>query len=123
MMNNFIYLFIFKLIFSSLICKEGSNYCSRCNPITKLCVKCQYDIFIPDNDGGCGNAQRCILGKNNCLQCNEEGNLCQVCEEGYFPDRNGGCSYTPNCEISLLGKCLKCNEGFILIGNNQYLAI
>ena len=121
MMNNFIYLFIFKLIFSSPICKEGSNYCSRCNPITKLCVKCQYDIFIPDNDGGCGNAQRCILGKNNCLQCNEEGNLCQVCEEGYFPDRNGGCSYTPNCEISLLGKCLKCNEGFILIGNNQYL--
>ena len=110
-----------QIILSSPLCIEGSNYCSRCNPITKLCVKCEKEIFVPDKSGGCENARQCILGKNSCVECTEEGNLCKVCEEGYFPDENGGCSYTYNCEVAYQGKCLKCKEGYILIGDNPYL--
>ena len=120
MLNYYLFLILISIIFSQS-CQEGKNHCSRCNPITKLCVKCDKEIYIPDGNGGCENSKKCILGKNNCFECTEEGNLCKVCEEGYFPDENGGCSYTYNCEVSFQGKCLNCKKGYILIGNNQYL--
>ena len=58
------------------LCEVDKNHCSRCNPITKLCIKCEKEIYIPDENGGCQNAKKCILGYNNCIQCNEKGNLC-----------------------------------------------
>jgi len=88
--------------------------------VTKLCIKCEKNIYVPDDLGGCKNAENCFIGENHCLQCNEEGKLCQKCEDGYFPDKNGGCSYTDNCEISYEGKCLKCIQDFILAGENFY---
>ena len=42
----YIFLFSVKLEFCSNICIEGENFCSRCNPITKLCEKCEKDIFV-----------------------------------------------------------------------------
>ena len=94
----------------------GVNYCSKCNPVTKLCIKCEKDIFIPDENGGCTGANKCIGGTNHCIECNENENKCKTCETGYFPDSNGGCSYTDNCEISYQGNCLKCIDEYILIG-------
>ena len=116
----FILIFILEIIASAPICKEGTNYCSKCHPVTKLCVKCEKDIFVPDDNGGCKNANICIKGNNHCLECTDEGNLCKKCEESYFPDNNGGCSYTDNCEIAYDGKCIKCKDDFILIGKTEY---
>ena len=113
-------LIIIKLTLHSPICKQFENHCKMCNPITKLCEKCDKYIFKPDKNGGCEGSKKCILGKNQCLECNEEGNLCINCIEGYFPDENGGCSYSSNCEISDEGKCLKCKENFILVGLDNY---
>ena len=114
----FIFLFL-KISLSISSCIIGENHCSKCNPITKLCTKCEKDIFIPDENGGCKFSHKCIVGKNNCEECNNEGDLCQKCTEGYFPDENGGCSYTDNCQISYEGKCLECKENFILIGEER----
>ena len=116
----FILIFILEIIASAPICKEGTNYCSKCHPVTKLCVKCEKDIFVPDDNGGCKNANICIKGNNHCFECTDEGNLCKKCEESYFPDNNGGCSYTDNCEIAYDGKCIKCKDDFILIGKTEY---
>ena len=103
------------------MCIEGENLCLKCNPVSKLCYKCEKDIYTPDEKGGCKNARKCIIGENQCLECNEEANLCKTCIDGYFPDENGGCSYTNNCEVSNDGNCLKCKEGYILVGNGRYL--
>ena len=117
------YLIIITLLFQTVLltpeCKDGANYCFRCHPVTKLCVKCEKDIFVPDENGGCKYSKTCIKGNNHCLECNEEGDLCQKCEEAYFPDENGGCSYTNNCVISDDGECLKCKDEYILIGKNN----
>ena len=120
---------MFKLIFFIILllrislsfssCVVDENHCTKCNPITKLCIKCDKDIYTPDKKGGCEYSHKCLLGKNNCQECNNEGNLCKICIKGYFPDENGGCSYTDNCEISYKGKCLKCKEDFILIGEEK----
>jgi len=117
--KNLIFLIFVKLSSFSPLCEVDIKHCSRCNPITKLCVKCDKDIYSPDENGGCQNAKKCILGHNNCIQCNEKGNLCEKCLDGYFPDENGGCSYTDNCEISYEGQCLECKTNFILIGLNN----
>ena len=126
-MENFNFLFIFlittNVIICSPSCKIGQNHCSKCNPVTKLCVKCEKDIYIPDAIGGCENSKKCIKGNNHCNECNEENNLCNICEKGYYPDENGGCSYSDNCEISYQGKCLKCKNNFILIGQDKYMHI
>ena len=100
------------------ICVEGENYCSKCNPVTKSCVRCSPSIFIPNEKGECIGAKKCIPGLNNCYECTERGDLCRSCEDNYFPDENGGCSYTPSCEISYRGNCLKCKENFILLGES-----
>ena len=118
------YLIIIKSILSNLIplCKEGENFCSKCNPQKKLCIKCDNDLLIPDNKGGCTLIKKCISGKNNCMECSEEGNLCKVCQNEYYPDENGGCSYTDNCIISKEGRCLLCKENYILIGVDNYFS-
>ena len=118
MINLWTLILIIKILFSFQICNEGNNFCSKCNPVTKLCVKCEKDIYIPDEDGGCKYSRKCILGKNHCLSCKEDERICELCEEGYYPDNNGGCSYSNNCEISYQGKCLECIDNFVLIGKN-----
>ena len=116
----FFLLFISKIFLFKSLCEEGVNNCSKCNPLTKLCIECIKTVYIPDDKGGCENSKKCIPGKNYCNECNSEKNLCKECEDGYFPDENGGCTYTINCEISEKGKCLKCKENFILIGEENY---
>ena len=118
MLIYFILLIYNKISFSSSICEEGLNFCLKCNPITKLCYKCENDILIPDKKGGCEGVKKCTLENNYCLECEENGSLCKVCEYGYFPDKNGGCSYSNFCKISYKGECLICNEDFILIGED-----
>ena len=113
------YFYLILIVFSfSYPCKEGTNYCSRCNPVTKLCEKCEKDIFIPDNDGGCEVRKKCSPGENYCLECQDDLNVCKLCEDRYFPDEIGGCSYTNDCEISYKGECIKCKEDLVLIGQN-----
>jgi len=46
---------ILQLSVLSPLCEAEKNHCSRCNPITKLCIKCEKDIYIPDENGGCQN--------------------------------------------------------------------
>ena len=42
---------------------ERSNYCSKCNPIAKLFVKYEKDIYTPVNKVGCEYSKKCELGK------------------------------------------------------------
>ena len=105
----------------SFKCIEGENNCSKCHPISKLCIKCNKDIYIPNSNGLCEPSHKCILGNNNCLECNKEENFCKECDLGYYPDETGGCSYTNYCEISYRGECLKCKDNYILIGKNDDL--
>ena len=123
MKKVFIFLIILEIFLCDPSCEEGVNNCTSCNPITKLCIKCDKDVLIPDENGGCTNSKKCELGMNACLECNEENNLCKTCEEGYFPDENGGCSYTDNCEISYKGKCLRCKENFTFVGMDTSIRI
>ena len=116
----FFFLLISKIIFSSQDCVAGTNLCTKCNPITKLCIKCEKNIYAPDDKGGCTNAKKCFFGYNHCVQCNEDETLCKECDVGYFPDENGGCSITENCEISYKGDCIKCTDNYILIGRQNY---
>ena len=109
-----------KIILSKSDCLAGINLCARCHPITKLCVQCEKDIYIPDSKGGCENSKKCVFGKNHCVECLEDGYLCKECDIGYFKDENGGCSITDNCEISYKGECLKCKENFVLVGSKDY---
>ena len=95
-------------------CKEGYKNCAKCHPITKLCVKCDKNIYSLNKNGECEPSKKCNLGENYCLECSEEGTICQNCDEGYYPDENGGCSYSENCQISYQGKCLKCKKDYIL---------
>ena len=118
MLIYFIFLIYIGISICEPICIENNNFCSRCNNITKLCEKCQKDIFVPDDNGGCVPYKKWILGKGHCLECEENSYLCKICEDRYFPDDNGGCSYTNDCEISYQGECLQCKEGLILVGTD-----
>ena len=115
----FIFLLIIEALKISCYCIEGEDHCTSCNPITKLCIKCDKDIYIPNENGGCKESKKCIPGKNYCHECNKEGDLCQKCDISYYPDKNGGCSYTNNCDLSYKGECLKCKYNFILNNNNK----
>ena len=121
-MKKLINIIIIFLILKTCIflptCMEGENYCSKCNPVTNLCVKCSLPVLIPNENGECIGAKKCSPGINNCLSCTLKGDLCEICENKLFPDENGGCSYTSNCEVSFRGNCLKCKENFALIGQN-----
>ena len=123
MLKYFLFLFISGIILSAPNCEEGKNNCSSCNPITKLCVKCDLEVFAPDENGGCKKANKCKAGTNYCVECKDEGTLCQECDEGYYPDENGGCSYSDNCEIAYKGKCLKCKDNFVYVGKEDGIQI
>ena len=119
----FIYILIFiiiKIISIYALCSSGENYCSKCNPITKKCSKCEKDIYEPNNYGGCDIIKKCSLGNNYCLECEENNFICKKCEIGYYPDEYGGCSYSTNCELSFQGKCLICKKNYILVGIENY---
>ena len=119
-MSNIILYLICILIVNSVsleqICKEGTNNCYRCDPLTKLCTKCSLEIYSPDENGGCSPLGKCILGKNYCTECDENHKKCSICDSNTFPDENGGCSFIDNCEVSYHGQCLKCKSNFALIG-------
>ena len=119
--NICLFILIIKQAIFLPLYEEGEFYWTKTNYLTKLCIKCEKDIFVPDLKGGCEGAKKCILGNNYCKECDEDSKLCKVCEDGYFPDENGGCSYTNNCEISDHGQCIKCKDNFMLIGENSYL--
>ena len=121
MVIKFILILLLKISLSFSECIVNNNHCTKCHPLTKLCIKCDLNIYSPDENGGCKNSNKCEIGLNQCEECNENGQLCKKCIEGYFPDDNGGCSYTDNCEISYNGKCLKCKENFILIGEKEHI--
>ena len=119
-----IFFSFFTIANTSPLCKISTNFCNYCNILTNLCVRCEFpDILVPDKNGGCTGAVRCILGKNNCYECDINGKLCKTCEDNYYPDENGGCSYTEGCEFSYMGECLKCKNGYILIGRDRELKI
>ena len=120
-LNLFLYFIIFHLLLCSPNCTEGINFCEQCDPLTNLCIKCEANIYIPDENGGCQYSRKCIVGNNYCVKCNEEGVLCEECGKDYYPDENGGCSLVENCEISYKGECLKCSHYFILVGNKYNL--
>ena len=66
-MSKIIFCFIFLQILNMamlLPCKEGSNNCTRCDPITNLCKKCSLNIYSPDENGGCSAMGKCELGHN-----------------------------------------------------------
>ena len=109
-------LFIIYPIFSFPSCQVGINNCSKCDPITQLCLRCDKNIYFPNENGGCSPSRKCILGNNYCIECDDEEKNCKRCETGLFPDNNGACSYIANCEISFNGKCLQCQENFKLVG-------
>ena len=119
LLSHFIFIIISKIILSEPLCKEEENDCSRCHPITNLCIECSKDIYKHNDNGGCSYAEKCTEGNHHCLECDEKGKLCQKCEESYYPDENGCCSYTKNCEISYEGTCIKCKDDFILIGKRD----
>ena len=116
----FSFIILINIIISDPNCSEGINFCSKCNPITNLCVKCEKDIFVPDSNGGCQNSQKCILGQNYCIECSENEKICNQCDIGYYPDENGGCSMIPNCQISYKGECLQCKENYIIITDGNF---
>ena len=122
-MSNNILFFIFLLVLNPVVlaksCKEGTNNCNRCDPITQLCTKCTLNIYSPDDNGGCSALGKCIIGKNYCSECDDDGKICTICETGLYPDQNGACSFVDNCEISYRGFCLKCNPDFLLIGGEK----
>ena len=122
--NCILLLFLFfPIIFSQNYCEVNLNNCIKCNPLTNLCVKCEKDNLIPNENGGCKGQEKCIIGKHYCSECDKNNKLCEKCAEGYLPDKNGGSSYTDNCEFSYNGECLKCISDFIIIGNKYGLKI
>ena len=123
MLIFFVSLLIFNFVLLLPSCKEGKNNCNRCDPLTNLCIKCDLDIYDPDENGGCSALGKCIIGKNYCKECNEEAKKCKKCEIGYYPDLYGGCSFVENCELSYKGNCLKCLPDFILIGEENGIKI
>ena len=48
-------------------CKEGSKNCAKCNPVTKLCVKCDKNLYALNKKGECEQSKKCILGENYCI--------------------------------------------------------
>ena len=114
----FILLTILELYISLPICKEGKNFCTKCNPVSKLCEKCSKEVLIPDEQGGCKGNKKCFVGKNYCSECSLDYKLCKQCNNNFYADENGGCSFINNCEISSQGDCIKCAEDFVLVGTS-----
>ena len=119
-LKNIFFFSLAIMTFSLPSCKENENKCSKCNPVTNLCIKCIFDIYEPDLEGGCIPSNKCEIGKNYCTECNFDSKLCITCDEGLFPDENGGCAFANNCKISQNGECLECIDNFILIQNSNF---
>ena len=117
MLDKIILLLSLGILLAAQTCQKGLDNCALCNPISKLCLECEYEVYVPNKEGGCQKAKTCTVGKNYCNECSEDTKLCEKCEVGYFPDENGGCSYSDNCEVSFKGKCLECKKNFILSRN------
>ena len=120
MLNLFVYIISLQLLFAYPICKEGEEFCFQCNFQKTQCIKCEKDLYIPNDKGGCSYIKKCKAGKNNCVECSMDGDVCELCDSDYYPDENGGCSHTDNCVISENGKCLQCKDNYILIGIDNY---
>ena len=61
-------LIIAQISFSlSVICKEGSKNCAKCNPVTKLWVRYNREIYTLNRDGECEPAKTFTLGENYCV--------------------------------------------------------
>ena len=101
-------------------CVAGTNNCLVCDQQEIFCYQCTFNVYTPNDDGGCKNAEKCIAFQNYCNVCNSNEKLCSECELGYFPDENGGCSSTDNCEISYKGQCLKCKDNFFLVSSMKF---
>ena len=58
------------------------------------------DILIPDKNGGCTGAKKCISGKNNCNECDDE-NTCLKCENDFYMvnDDNKNCISASNIQM------------------------
>ena len=113
---SFIILTYIQIYISPPVCEENKNFCKKCNPVTKLCERCENDVLIPDNNGGCMGKKKCKVNYNFCEKCDLNNELCQECSDSFYSDENGGCSYIDNCEISYQGNCIKCSEDFVLVG-------
>ena len=114
---NFLPFLFFPLSFQS--CVQFSNHCTKCNPISDLCVQCEKNIYKPNLNGGCDLTKNCDIGQNYCNSCNSD-NLCSSCEYGYYPDEYGGCATSENCIVSYEGECLQCANDFYLVGNENF---
>ena len=79
MIINYLLIFFLKISLSSSECIVDKNHCIKCNPTTKLCIKCDLNIYSPNENGGCKNANKCEIGMNQCDESNENGKLCKKC--------------------------------------------
>ena len=111
---NIILLLIF--ITSSIEnCEKNKNFCILCELATDLCKRCESDLFIPDENGGCKGAKKCNINQNYCKECSSSSHLCETCEDDFYPDDNGGCARIENCDVSENGNCKKCIDNYALI--------
>ena len=114
----FLSLILFPLTFET--CTPNKDHCILCNPLTNLCIKCDKNIYKPDENGGCEFSKTCKIGQNYCHTCNSNENFCSSCDLGYYADESGGCATTENCIISYKGECLQCTEDYYLLGNDKF---
>ena len=108
-------IFLIYITVSIQTCEKDKNFCILCELATDLCKKCESDLFIPDENGGCKGAKKCNINQNHCQKCSSSSHLCEACDNGYYPDDNGGCALTENCDVSEGGNCKKCIDNYALI--------
>ena len=108
-------IFLIYITVSIQTCEKDKNFCILCELATDLCKKCESDLFVPDENGGCKGAKKCNINQNHCQKCSSSSYLCEICVNGYFPDDNGGCALTENCDVSEGGNCKKCIDNYALI--------
>lgn len=119
-MKTLVFFLLLIFVYSAPKCSPGINFCSKCNTLTDLCVKCTNpEVFTPDKNGGCTGSKKCKIGLNYCDECDEDKALCTTCNSAFFPDENGGCSYDPNCMISYLGECIQCKDDFFFVKDKK----
>ena len=56
-LNILFLILIIRFLFVSPNCKKDEKYCIKCNPLTNLCAKCEFDNLFPDENGGCFGAK------------------------------------------------------------------
>ena len=58
---NLFLVILIKIITSFQICEEGKNNCNKCDYIKQICIKCNNDIYIPDEKGGVNLPENVLL--------------------------------------------------------------